>query len=159
MILSYPGSSVLDIDDPQLTQLRRSIIQEKRLLHAIYQEWYHLQITQLPSISGMILEIGSGAGFLQEVQGQLITTEVRFYPFVNAILDARRLPFSNDCLRAIVMTDVFHHIPNVEEFLYEAWRTLRPGGRVIMIEPWVTPWSLWIMQHFHSEAMNAEMLT
>jgi SAM-dependent methyltransferase len=135
------------------------IIREKRFLHAIYYEWYNLQIAQLPAIPGKVLEIGSGAGFFNEINEQTITSEIFFCPFVDAILDGVRLPFTDESLRAIAMTDVFHHIPDVEQFLRECMRTLQPGGRVIMIEPWVTRWSRWVMDHFHSEPMDVEMET
>jgi len=46
---------------------------------------------------------------------------------------------SDGSLRAIVMTDVLHHIPNVESFFAEAARCVRPGGVIVMIEPWLTP--------------------
>lgn len=158
-ILAYPDTANIDVDDPQVTYQRRAIIRKKRFLHAIYQEWYCMQIAQLPTMPGKVLEIGSGAGFFDEINKQTITSEIFFCPFVDAILDGMHLPFQDESLRAVVMTDVFHHIPNVEQFLREVVRTLRPGGRVIMIEPWVTRWSCWVMDHFHSEPMDVEMKT
>jgi SAM-dependent methyltransferase len=158
-ILAYPDAVNLNVDDPQVTYQRHAIIREKRFLHAIYQEWYSMQIAQLPVIPGKVLEIGSGAGFFDEVNKRTITSEIFFCPFVDAILDGVRLPFPDESLRAIVMTDVFHHIPDVEQFLREGMRSLKPGGRVIMIEPWVTRWSRWVMDHFHSEPMDVEMET
>jgi|LDZU01.1.fsa_nt_gi SAM-dependent methyltransferase len=158
-ILTYPDTANEDVDNPQVTYQRRAIIRRKRFLHAIYQEWYSMQIAQLPEMPGKTLEIGSGAGFFNEICGEAITSEVFYCPFVNTILDGMRLPFPDKSLRAIVMTDVFHHIPDVDQFLREAERTLRPGGRVIMIEPWVSRWSCWVMHHFHSEPMDVEMET
>ncbi len=158
-ILAYPAVVNVDVDDPQVTYQRRTIIREKRFLHAIYQEWYSMQIAQLPSTPGKILEIGSGAGFFDEINKQTITSEIFFCPFVDAILDGMQLPFPDESLRAIVMTDVFHHLPDVEQFLKEAMRALHPGGRVIMIEPWVTRWACWVMDHFHSEPMDVGMKT
>ena len=59
-----------------------------------------------------------------------IQSEVFLCRNVNLVADARRLPFPDGGLKAIVMTDVFHHIPNAEEFLREAVRCLRPEGRI-----------------------------
>ncbi|MGV8026787.1 MAG: class I SAM-dependent methyltransferase [Anaerolineaceae bacterium] len=158
-ILAYPDTINMNVDDPKVTYQRRTIIREKRLLHAIYQEWYSMQFNQLPDITGKVLEIGSGAGFFDEINTQTITSEIFFCPFVNAILDGVRLPFPDESLRAIAMTDVFHHIPDVDQFLNEGMRVLKPGGRIIMVEPWVTRWSRWVMDHFHSEPMDVEMKT
>ncbi len=157
--LAYPGTAQLDLDDPQLTFKRRAIIREKHFLHAIYQEWYGMQMDQLSAVNGKILEIGSGAGFFTETCDQSIASEIFFCPFVDAILDGTQLPFPNETLRAIVMTDVFHHIPDVDKFLCESLRTLKSGGRIIMIEPWVSRWSRWVMDRFHSELMDVTMQT
>jgi SAM-dependent methyltransferase len=67
------------------------------------------------------------------------------------VADAQQMPFEDGSLRAIVFTDVMHHIPDVRRFFSEAARCLRPGGRILMIEPWVTPWSRFIYERFHHE--------
>jgi hypothetical protein len=36
-------------------------------------------------------------------------------------------------------------------FLLEAQRILLPGGRLILVEPWVTPFSYFIYRYFHQE--------
>jgi hypothetical protein len=38
--LAHPLTRGLDINDPNVTHLRRRIIQEKPFLRKIYQEWY-----------------------------------------------------------------------------------------------------------------------
>jgi hypothetical protein len=54
------------------------------------------------------------------------------------------------------MTNVLHHMPQVERFFCEARRCLRSGGKILMIEPWVTPWSKFVYRHFHHEPFNPE---
>ena len=49
------------------------------------------------------------------------------------------------------MVDVLHHIPDIRRFLMEAQRCLRPGGRIVMIEPWVSTWSRAIYTWLHHE--------
>jgi SAM-dependent methyltransferase len=66
------------------------------------------------------------------------------------------MPFGDQVLRAIVFTDVLHHIPNVRLFFSEAVRCIRPGGKVLMIEPWVTAWSNFAYRHLHHEAFSPE---
>jgi ubiquinone/menaquinone biosynthesis C-methylase UbiE len=71
-------------------------------------------------------------------------------------LDGQQLPFKDESLRAIVMTDVFHHLPKPREFFGESIRCLHSGGVIMMIEPWVTPWSKFVYKRFHSEPFVQE---
>lgn len=154
--LSHPLTRGLELDDPATTQLRRRIIQQKAFLKRIYQAWYQELADCLPAIEGPALELGSGAGFLAECLPGLLTSEVFYCPGVRLVLDGRQLPFADQTLRAIVMTDVFHHIPAVQRFLREAGRCVRPGGIIAMIEPWMTPWSRWVYKHLHHEPCNPQ---
>ena len=54
------------------------------------------------------------------------------------------------------MTDVLHHLPQPRRFFAEASRCVGPGGRVIMIEPWVTPWSRLVYSKLHHEPFQPE---
>jgi len=122
----------------------------------LYSEWYEQIACTLPSGEGSILDLGSGAGFLSEYLPELITSEVFYCDGIRIVLDGQRLPFVDSCLRAIVMVDVFHHLPAVCRFLQDATRCVRPGGKIIMIEPWFTPWSRWVYQHLHHEPFVPE---
>jgi SAM-dependent methyltransferase len=149
-ILAHPLTKGMDVDDPRTTQLRRQIIREKAFLSRIYCEWYtRLAANMQPD--ECFLELGSAAGFFRQFAPNLITSELFAVPGVDRIVDARHLPFANDELDGIVMTDVLHHITDVERFFHEASRCIKPGGQVLMIEPWNTPWARWVYQRLHSE--------
>jgi SAM-dependent methyltransferase len=149
-LLAYPLTRGLGVDDPRTTLLRREVIQKKAFLNHIYREWYaRLAVSMRPD--SRFLELGSGAGFLKQFAPKLVTSELFATPGVDRIVDAHQLPFANDELDGIVMTDVLHHIPDVARFFQEATRCIKAGGQVLMIEPWNTPWSRWVYQRLHSE--------
>ncbi len=155
-LLSHPLTAGMQIDDPATTELRRQIISSKPFLKAIYDEWYRILAAELPSGEGEVLELGSGAGFCDRYIKGLITSEVFYCPTARLIVDGKQIPFADGSLRAIVFTDVLHHMPDVRQFFGEASRCLRPGGKILMIEPWVTTWSRFVFKNFHHEPFSPE---
>jgi SAM-dependent methyltransferase len=150
-MLAHPLTAGMKPDDPATTELRRHVISSKPFLKAIYDEWYRILASALPSGTGDVLELGSGAGHCDCFIPEVITSEVFPCKTARIVVDAQQLPFPDASLRAIVFTDVLHHIPEVRQFFAEASRCLRPGGRILMIEPWVTPWSRFVYMRFHHE--------
>lgn len=156
--LAHPLTRGLPIDDPRTTEIRRAVITSKPFLREIYEGWYRDLAAAVPSGEGGTLELGSGAGFLEEFIPGLITSEVFPCAGVARVIDAQdmRGAFADGELKAILMTDVLHHIPKPRLFLAEAARCIRPGGVVSMIEPWVTPWSRLIYRRLHHEPFEPQ---
>jgi SAM-dependent methyltransferase len=155
-LLAHPMTAGMDLDDPATTELRKRVISSKPLLKAIYDEWYSILAAELPPGNDPVLELGSGAGYCDRYIPGLITSELLYCPSVQLGLDAQHMPFRDRSLRAIVFTGVLHHIPNVRFFFSEAARCIRPGGKVLMIEPWVTAWSRFAYKHLHHEPFCPE---
>ncbi len=155
-LLGHPLTAGVRLDDPATTELRRQIIASKPFLRAVYDEWYGLLAEKLPAIDGEVLELGSGAGYCEQFIPGLITSDVFPFHGVRLVADALQLPFSDASLRAIVFTDVLHHMRDVRLFFAEASRCLQPGGRILMIEPWVSAWSRVIYKRFHHEPFRPE---
>jgi SAM-dependent methyltransferase len=155
-LLEDPLTRGRDLDDPQTTELRRQIVRRKPFLRQVYEDWYATIVDALPPGAGRVLELGSGAGFLDQRLPELITSDVLPLRGLSLALDARSLPFGRSALRAIVMTDVLHHLPDCRRFFHEAARCVRPGGRIVMVEPWVTRWSRLIYGRLHHEPFQPE---
>ena len=68
----------------------------------------------------------------------MVATDIQSAPWLDCVADAQRLPFARGCAANIVMVDVLHHLEFPLVFFREAERVLRPGGRVIMVEPAIT---------------------
>jgi SAM-dependent methyltransferase len=149
--LVHPLTRGLALDDPRTTERRRLVVLSKPGLRTIYEDWYHMLARRIPARPGGVLEIGSGAGFLKRLIPDAITSEIMSITGIDLVCDACRLPFAEGSMRAIVMVDVLHHIPDVEGFFAGASACLRPGGRMVMIEPWMTALSRHVYQRFHHE--------
>jgi SAM-dependent methyltransferase len=159
-LLTHPLTQDLDLDDPKTTELRRSIIREKPFLRSIYQDWYQTISSSLEPAQTPVLEIGSGGGFMSEFVPGLITSEVFYIRSVSFVLDGHYLPFADNALGAIVMLNVLHHLTdNVRKFFTDAARCVRNKGAIIMIEPWVTPWSKIIYGKLHHEPFQPEAVS
>lgn len=157
--LSHPQTRGLQLDDPITSDLRRGIIEGKPMLRRVYERWYEGISSAMPGGDGGVLEIGSGPGFVRKFVPEAIASDVFLLPRLSTVMDARRIPFRTGCLRAILMVNVFHHIPDVEEFLREAARCVRPGGALIMVEPWITTWSKFVFSRFHHEPIDVSTKT
>lgn len=150
-LLSDQSTRGLDIDSPATTIIRREIVKKKKFLHRIYKEWYALIKEDIPAITGIVLELGSGGGFISSEIPDIVTSEIFLCSHVNMVLDGTLLPFPKDSLKSIVMIDVLHHIPQPRSFFKEAARCINPNGTIVMIEPWLTKWSNFVYQKFHHE--------
>lgn len=154
-LLTHPLAHNLNIDAPETSVLRSRIIEQKSFLKQVYREWYiSLSKSLPPNITGPVLELGSGGGFLKDFISGLITSEVLQIPGVDVVLDAQRLPFRSASLRGIVMLNVFHHLPSVKSFLAEAACCVKPDGVIVMIEPWTTRWSRLVYEYLHHEPFD-----
>jgi SAM-dependent methyltransferase len=149
--LALPSTAACDLDDPQTTALRREIIQAKPFLQQIYTDWYREIAAALPAGDAPVLELGAGAGFMRRCIPHTIASDILRVPAIDLVADASHLPFVTGSLRGVAMTNVLHHLPDVRAFLNEAARCVQPGGAMVMIEPWVTPWSSIVYRRFHSE--------
>ena len=84
----------------------------------------------------------------------MITSDVLSLPDVDQCFSGLAMPFKDESVDAFFMIDVFHHVPDSELFLKELERCLRPGGKIVMIEPANTLWGRFIYQNFHHEAFD-----
>jgi len=97
--------------------------------------------------------LGSGSGNLKEFLSDVISSDILYVPWLDAVLDAHKLPFKDESLDSIVLFDVLHHLFKPTNFFSEAERTLRPKGRIVMMEPYISWASFFIYRFLHSEGM------
>jgi len=138
------------LSDHEFVSRHRKIWAARPELRSVYQDWFN---QLLRCVDGLhpIVEIGSGPGFFKEYFPCLISTDVVPSVYMDVLSDACSLPFRPGTVGAFVMVDVLHHLARPLEFVAEAARALRPGGRLAMIEPWITGPSYLLYRYFHNE--------
>jgi SAM-dependent methyltransferase len=130
----------------------REIWQRKPVLRQLYRDWYrNIAIWLAP---GRTIEVGGGTGNLKEYASGVCCTDIVALPWLDAVIDAQRLPFQAGSLANLVLFDTLHHIENVSLFFDEALRTLRGGGRIIIMDPYIS-WASWpIYRYLHPEPVD-----
>jgi SAM-dependent methyltransferase len=126
--------------------------ERKAVLRLVYDDFYdRIAAACRP---GLTLEIGGGIGNLKRRLAGVISTDIQSAPWLDCVADAQRLPFAAACAANIVMVDVLHHLEFPVAFFREAVRVLRPGGRVLMVEPAITWGSCLFYRLLHHEPVR-----
>ncbi len=150
--MSSPNNTSLSI-----LQRHRDTWNKKKILRHIYTQWYR-QITH-DLQSGPTLELGSGGGNFKQFNPQVIASDIDFCPWLDVVFDAHHIPFKPQHIGNIVMIDVLHHLADPVLFLQQAYTHLQPNGRILIIEPFPSPFSLPIYRKVHPEPfiINADL--
>jgi len=132
---------------------RHQIIWEKKpVLRLLYRGWYGEMAGWLQP--GRTLEVGGGTGNLKEFAPSVVCTDIVKLPWLDAVVDAQRLPFAKGSFANIVLFDALHHIENVRYFFDEALRVLQPEGRVIIMDPYISLCSWPVYRFLHAEPVD-----
>ena len=140
----------------EILKRHREIWQKKKVLRDIYHDWYRLIIENMAD-NRPALEIGSGGGNFKEFFPEVISSDYLFCEWIDLSLDAHTLPFRTESLGNIIFIDVLHHLANPVHFFSEAQRVLQNNGRIIMLEPYMSPCSYIIYNYFHQEDVDFEI--
>jgi SAM-dependent methyltransferase len=130
----------------------RSVWSTKPVLRSIYTDFYRRVAEWL--VPGPTVELGSGSGNFKDFLPASLAVDVRPAPWLDAVADAHRLPFADTSLSNIVLIDVIHHLAEPRRFLAEAERVLAPLGRIVLVEPAITPLSWVFYRFFHPERID-----
>jgi len=158
--LQEPQLAGVEVGSPEFFRIQNELIAKRPALRYCYDVWYRTLLddpfVKAAPADARFLELGSGGSRLKEHDERIITSDVA-PGIADMVVDGRKLPFPDASLHGLFLTHVFHHIPDVGQFLREAERVLVPGGVVSMIEVAATPFARFFFRHFHPEPFSPEL--
>jgi SAM-dependent methyltransferase len=134
----------------------RRLWKEKAVLPRVYGVWFD-ELLDTIGPRRRVLEIGAGPGLLSAYAKEAdpsrlwIATDILETPWNALVVDGGRLPVKSGSIDAVAAFDLIHHLADPRAFFEEAARVLAPGGRMVVVEPWVTPFSYPIYRFLHEE--------
>jgi ubiquinone/menaquinone biosynthesis C-methylase UbiE len=99
------------------------------------------------SVNDRVLDAGGGTGriatSLRENVGDVLVEDVSRNMLRYAVqkglksicAPAEALPFQSESFDRVIMMDALHHVSIKKQAIGELWRVLKPGGRIVIIEP------------------------
>lgn len=146
----------MDISQHQQEILRNQACwQKKPVLQKIYRDFYTQIAKYLSGLSdAKVVELGSGIGNIKEIIPNCLRTDLFPNPWLDQTENAYRLSFGDKTVSDLILFDVFHHLRYPGTALKEFERVLRPGGRIIIFDPFISFFGRIIYGCFHSEAIG-----
>jgi SAM-dependent methyltransferase len=132
--------------------MHRAQWEKKKAVRLLYHDFHRQLLENCPA--GRVLDIGGGTAHIKQFRQDVLSIDILKFPGIDVVADAHRLPFRDGFFAGVVMLDVMHHLERPIDFLKESSRVLKPGGRLVMIEPAMTTVAQRFYDRFHEEPVD-----
>lgn len=149
-----PTVPVGDQTDDDVLELRRSVWENRPLTREVYRRYFVAVAAELTP-GAVTVEIGGGTGHFKEFDPSVLVSDIVSTGCLDFAADAMHLPVRSESVDNLVMFDMLHHLPSPARFFREAVRVLRIGGRIVMLEPYISPFSRLVFKLAHPEPVDS----
>lgn len=150
------GSATVPTGDQtaaDVLSVRKSAWENRPLTREVYRRYFQ-QIAQELAHGRVTVELGGGSGMAKDFLSGILTSDIVITPFVDFVADAMRMPLADGSVDNVFMVDVLHHLPHPGRLFSEITRVLRKGGRVVMLEPFISLFSRAVFKLAHPEPVD-----
>ncbi len=103
---------------------------------------------------GLVVELGSGMGYIKEHLPDCITSDLFPNPWLDQVEDAYDLTFAAGSVSHMILFDVWHHLEYPGMALRECYRVLTEHGKVIIFDPAMGVLGRFVFGIFHHEPLG-----
>lgn len=124
-----------------LRKARRDFLTKKnRVLYELVKSRYGWMNAYIKDSDNCIYEIGCGMGVSKQFlkNPNVILTDVLENPWVDRFMDAMELDLEDDSVDVFICSNVIHHFASPYQFIQNAKKKLKKGGRIIFFEPYTS---------------------
>jgi SAM-dependent methyltransferase len=148
----------LNVEHIGSIESHRRMILDKPILRHTYEQWYRELKSHADGAGaseGPMIEVGCGAGFLNQWIPGLVATDVEPHAYADRVMDAQSMDLPDASVRCFFCVNVMHHFEDLGKFLEETSRCLKPGGRLVLVEPHNGPFTRFLFRWGeHSEHLD-----
>ena len=137
----------------------RQIWAAKPVLREVYGVWFRAILAHAAA-GARVVEIGAGPGLFREWARthrpdlRWVATDLLPASWNDVAADATALPLRPACVDLVLGIDVLHHLADPRALFAEAARVTVATGRLVLVEPWITPLSYPIYRLAHQEGCS-----
>lgn len=161
-LLALNEIASIDINSDDRLKIHQEILGQKQMLQEVFRECHDLLIDMerryFGDTTGLRIELGAGVAPIRNSDPDILVTDVVPAAHLDRVLDAQAMDLPDNVVRTLFGQNCFHHFPEPSRFFAEAVRVLKPGGGVILIEPYYGLCASFLFKRlFSSEGFDKEM--
>lgn len=134
-----------------IAESHRRTWETKPILREVYGDFYRRMASLMSPLPGPSIELGGGPGTLKTYLPHVLSSDIAASQYLDFVADAVRMPLASGSVANILMVDVLHHLAYPRRFFEEVSRVLMPGGRLIVLDVFLSPASYPLFHWLHPE--------
>ncbi|MBI5588393.1 MAG: class I SAM-dependent methyltransferase [Deltaproteobacteria bacterium] len=137
----------------EILDSHRRIWEKKKVTKYLYTKWYK-DIGRELAGKAPVVELGAGTGNFKEFMPSVISTDLVFCEWLDCVHDAMALPYRDSSVGSFLLIDAIHHVKNPAVTIKEMVRCLKPGGRIVILDVFISPFSYLYYNFLHKEDVD-----